>query len=126
VRTSQEFSNAPLEIGSARNFVSETLVGVAQEAIEDTCLMVSELATNCVRHTSSRFVVRIDQMAESLRVEVADGGGGEPVLRPIQMTEPGGRGLRIVQSLSDQWGVIPSSATSGKLVWFTLALPKPA
>jgi anti-sigma regulatory factor (Ser/Thr protein kinase) len=124
--TSRSFPNAPCEVERARHFVSETLAGVTQEVVEDTCLMVSELATNCVRYTSTPFVVRVDHTPQGVRVEVADNGDGEPVLQPLQFTEPGGRGLHIVQVLSDDWGVILSTGPLGKIVWFSLALPKPS
>lgn len=123
--TSRSFPNALREVGSARRFVSEALTGVTQAAVEDTFLMVSELATNCVRYTSTPFTVSVDCTPLGVRVEVADNGGGEPVLQPLQCTEPGGRGLRIVQVLADDWGVIPSTGPLGKIVWFTLAIPKP-
>jgi anti-sigma regulatory factor (Ser/Thr protein kinase) len=122
--TSRSFPNAPCEVESARHFVSETLAGVTQEVVEDTCLMVSELATNCVRYTSTPFEVSVDHTVQGVRVEVADNGGGEPVLQPMQFTELGGRGLHIVESLSDDWGVILSTGPLGKIVWFRLALPK--
>lgn len=120
--TSRSFPNALREVGSARRFVAEALAGVTQGAVEDTCLMVSELAANCVRYTSTPFVVRVDHTPLGVRVEVADAGGGEPVLQPLQFTEPGGRGLRIVQVLADDWGVIPATGPLGKVVWFTLAI----
>jgi anti-sigma regulatory factor (Ser/Thr protein kinase) len=124
--TSRSFPNAPCEVESARRFISETLAGVTPEAVEDTCLMVSELTTNCVRYTSTPFVVGVDHTPQGVRVEVTDNGGGEPVLQPLQFTEPGGRGLRIIQVLSDDWGVIFSAGPLGKIVWFSLALPKPS
>jgi hypothetical protein len=85
---------------------------------------VSELATNCVRHAASPFVVLIDQSADDIRM--ADGGGGEPVMRAPRPTNGGGVGQYIVQALADAWGVIPASGTVGKVVWFSLALPRPS
>src|SRR5580704_15406704 len=126
MKTSRNFSNVASEVGGVRRFVFETFAGADEEAVEDLCLMVSEISTNCVRYTSTSFVVRIDHTGRSVRVEVADGGGGEAVLRPLQFTEPGGRGLRIVQILADDWGVVLSADAAGKTVWFNLALPNPS
>jgi anti-sigma regulatory factor (Ser/Thr protein kinase) len=79
--------------------------------------MTSELATNCVRHAQSDFELAIHDSREEIRVEVSDNGEGRPTLRSPTPREHSGRGLRIVQELSDSWGTIPSA--NGKLVWFT-------
>jgi serine/threonine-protein kinase RsbW len=49
--------------------------------------------------------VSVDRRARSVRVDVADEGGGAVVFRDPIPTEPTGRGLRIVEQLSDEWGV---------------------
>jgi anti-sigma regulatory factor (Ser/Thr protein kinase) len=122
----RRFPNTVGAVTSARRFVRQTLAGTAPDVVDDVALMVSELATNCVRHAASPFVVLIDQSAHDIRIEVADDGGGEPVMRTLRPTKGGGVGLHIVQALADAWGVIPASGTGGKVVWFTLALPHPS
>ncbi len=52
-------------------------------------------------------------------MEVSDAGRGRPTLRSPTVLEPSGRGLRIVQALSQAWGVVPGE--DGTRVWFTLA-----
>ncbi|HVB05058.1 MAG TPA: ATP-binding protein [Acidimicrobiales bacterium] len=126
MRTTRTFPNDLEEIGSARRFVSEVLSGVEEEAVEETCLMVSELATNCVLYTSAPFAVQVDHTQRTLRIEVSDHGVDAPVLQPMRTTKPGGRGIRIVELLADDWGVIRAAGRPGKLVWFTLALAEPA
>jgi anti-sigma regulatory factor (Ser/Thr protein kinase) len=81
-------------------------------------LMVSELATNSVKHAHSDFKVSINDSGGEIRVEVRDTGRGRPVLRFPAPTEPSGRGLRIVEALSRAWGTVDSPR--GKSVWFTL------
>jgi serine/threonine-protein kinase RsbW len=81
-------------------------------------LMVSELATNSVKHAHSDFKVSINDSAGEIRVEVRDTGRGRPVLRFPAPTEPSGRGLRIVEALSLAWGTADSPR--GKTVWFTV------
>ena len=40
-------------------------------------------------------------------------------------TEPHGRGLRVVDALSEEWGVSPSG-DEGKTVWFRILLQRPS
>jgi anti-sigma regulatory factor (Ser/Thr protein kinase) len=81
-------------------------------------LMVSELATNCVLHGKTSFHLTIQSSANSIRVEVADCGDGAPTMQSPGPDDLTGRGLRIVDMLSDQWGVEPR--LGGKAVWFSL------
>jgi anti-sigma regulatory factor (Ser/Thr protein kinase) len=82
-------------------------------------LMVSELATNCIRHGGTPFDLMIDLSSKEVTVEVSDAGPGKPALRSPSPTDPTGRGLRIVDQLSHQWGVETSPDHPGKRVWFT-------
>jgi anti-sigma regulatory factor (Ser/Thr protein kinase) len=82
--------------------------------------MASELATNCVRHAHTDFEFTIHSQAR-IRVEVRDTGRGRPRLLSPTPRDASGRGLRIIESMSDAWGVIP--AADGKAVWFTLGRP---
>ena len=122
--TRRNFANAPEAIAQARRFATESLQGVAPGVPEVVGLMVSELATNCVRHTSSEFSVEIEQTSARLTVRVTDSGPGEPALRTPGPNEPSGRGLRLVEDLSDAFGVdyAPSGQPLRKTVWFVLAL----
>ena len=80
--------------------------------------MVSELATNAVKHARSDFKISVDDSGGEIRVEVSDTGPGQPVLRFPASLERSGRGLRIVEALSGAWGTVDSPG--GKTVWFTL------
>jgi anti-sigma regulatory factor (Ser/Thr protein kinase) len=82
--------------------------------------MVSELATNCIRHTASEFELTIARTQGQIRVEVTDRAGGTPRMRSPSVDEPTGRGLQIVDLLSHAWGV-DAAAEGGKTVWFTIA-----
>jgi serine/threonine-protein kinase RsbW len=105
-------------VPAARSFVREQLRDFATQTVEAAELMVSELTTNSIRHAHSGFEVSI-RVGEDIRVEVSDGGGGRPQVLTPRPTDPSGRGLRIVEGLSKQWGV--SSRREGKTVWFVLA-----
>jgi RNA polymerase sigma-B factor len=112
-------------VTAARRFASVVLgesPGEVREAVE---LMVSELATNCIRHVDSGFEVIVHRSDDIIRVEVNDHGAGIPVMRSPGPEDANGRGLWIVDMLSDAWGVTPSPP-SGKTVWFTLSTTRDA
>jgi anti-sigma regulatory factor (Ser/Thr protein kinase) len=103
------------------------LRGTSAETLEAIELMVSELATNCVRHTDSGFELTIIRDGQDIRVEAVDHAGGTPTMRSPKPTDPSGRGLKIIDMLSTRWGV-RRGPTTGKTVWFTIrdAAPEPA
>ena len=76
--------------------------------------MVSELATNCIRHTTTSFTVEAEWAGPTIRVDVTDDGGGAPVMQPPDPGNLGGRGLRIVDALSTDWGVIETPNGPGE------------
>jgi len=98
-------------------------VGLPNEIVEPASVMVSELATNCVRHAKTDLTVTIEQSSRQIRVDIADGGAGSITMRHPEASEPTGRGLRIVDRLSDAWGVAEFADRDGKDVWFRLSLP---
>jgi len=117
-----EFEGVAASIRQARRFVADHLAGVDVDTVEEVTLMVSELATNCVRHAVTPFTVSMERSSGHLRIEVVDRGTGRrPELRSPSPAEPSGRGLRIVAELSDEWG-IASSPDDGSAVWFSVRL----
>ena len=88
-------------------------------------LVVSELVTNAVIHGSEPIDLALEINADVLRIEVGD---GDPAVDDVAMRNrssddthaPDGRGLRIVDALSDSWGV--SDRPSGKTVWATVRI----
>ncbi|WP_328682147.1 ATP-binding protein [Streptomyces sp. NBC_00322] len=82
-------------------------------------LLASELVTNALVHTDHGAVVTATVAASTLRVEVRDFMAGLPVPRaPAAHLDTHGRGLVLVQSLADAWGVHTHGV--GKVVWFEL------
>jgi len=120
MKQTRTFEHAPESVTMARRFAIEALRGAPVEMLEAVGLMVSELASNCVRHTDSQFDLSIMLTAREIRVEATDHGGGEPCLRSPEPTDPTGRGLLIVDRLAAAWGVEHRDA-SGKTVWFAIA-----
>lgn len=81
-------------------------------------LLASELVTNAVRHAATPFDLIVSVHGPSVEVAVVD----HDRRHPPRVCDPGpedthGRGLRIVEELSDSWG---SEAMAGdaKRVWF--------
>ncbi len=120
MRQARRFHCRPESVAGARHFVRDVLSDQPREIVEAAELMASELATNSVRHAHSDFELAILLSRDEIRVEVSDHGQGQPVPRSPTPREHSGRGLQIVQELSDAWGIGPSP--NGKLVWFTLSL----
>ena len=114
------FPSVAPSAASARRFVAAALRrwGCPDDFIELVLLLTSELVTNAYRHagTETRVSVRLDD--DCTRVEVRDVGRGEPELRPLDTDRVDGRGLQIVDALSDRWGY--HSNAGGTAVWFEL------
>jgi serine/threonine-protein kinase RsbW len=110
----------------ARDFVR----GVLSEdspRLEEILVMVSEVATNAVRHTASGgeegwFDITVCAIGDGVRASVGDSGGSSVPQMPRDGAEPdamiGGRGLRIVDQLADRWG--HSGEELGRVVWFEI------
>lgn len=116
----------PIGVGLARTFVRTRLARQSLPHVgADIELVVSELVTNALRHglpgapaplrrRHPQFLVV--HMDECLMVAVTD-----PVARPPAPCQPdsimeSGRGLHLVEALSDAWGWIPLTGPS-KMVW---------
>jgi anti-sigma regulatory factor (Ser/Thr protein kinase) len=119
MRRMRTFPAIPQSVHAARRFATDTLSSSPASVLEAVELMVSELATNCIRHERTSFHITILGSAEEIRVEVTDSGSGTPTMRSPGPDEPSGRGLQIVDMLSETWGVEPEHP-SGKTVWFTM------
>ncbi|MDX2622929.1 ATP-binding protein [Streptomyces sp. NPDC053741] len=82
-------------------------------------LLVSELVGNAVRHTGARiFGLRMLRRRGWVRIEVRDPSRGLPCLMPVRETDVSGRGLFLVDKLSDRWGV--DLLPRGKTTWFEM------
>ncbi|GGY87630.1 ATP-binding protein [Streptomyces poonensis] len=93
--------------------------GLTPKMTEDAVLLVSELVGNAVRHTGARvFGLRMHHRRGWIRVEVRDPSRGLPCLMPVQETDISGRGLFLVDKLSDRWGV--DLLPRGKTTWFEM------
>ncbi|WP_241265554.1 ATP-binding protein [Streptomyces boncukensis] len=86
---------------------------------ENAVLLVSELVGNAVRHTGAHcFGLRMMQRSGWVRIEVRDPSRGLPCLLPVHDLDTSGRGLFLVDTLSDRWGV--DLLPRGKTTWFEM------
>lgn len=80
-------------------------------------LLISELVTNAVRHGGPPITLAIACDPHSaVQVRVTDGSMTPPRARQARPQDESGRGLELMDLLSDAWGVEVSP--SGKAVWF--------
>lgn len=112
--------HGPSGVGEARRRMHEELRmgGVQDGVIDDAVLVLSELLSNAYRHGrplpprsggSGSGMVRaawhVDEYGR-LTVEVTDGGGPtRPLPATPSVTARGGRGLKIISALTENWGV---------------------
>ncbi|MFC1420224.1 ATP-binding protein [Streptacidiphilus cavernicola] len=81
--------------------------------------LVSELIANVVRHTGGRsFGLRVARRQGGVRFEVRDPSRALPCLILGDPEDDSGRGLQLVNLLSDRWGA--DLMSRGKSVWFEL------
>lgn len=89
--------------------------------LHDVILLTSELATNAVTHAQSGFELVVRMGDGRLRIEVGDHDPGIPQVQWVPAGATSGRGLLIVETLADAWGVTADEG-GGKTVWFEVVL----
>lgn len=122
-------SRSPQGVGVARQVARDCLRrwGEDDARTEQAALVLTELVTNTVQHSSSRTTTiwcRLRRVGTGLLVEIWDRTFRAPVpeqhARADDETDPAmlsehGRGLILVGALSTNWGIRPHSA--GCTVW---------
>lgn len=123
-----ELQALPSRIGQVRRIVSAQLrYWHLDPLIDPAALGVTELLTNVHRHAEpdKQCTVEIALMLDRLTVSVRD---QDPRLPRVQACDPfatHGRGLALVAAVSQSWGMHARDDGGGKVVWFTLAVPRP-
>ncbi|MBT3167110.1 ATP-binding protein [Streptomyces sp. Vc74B-19] len=120
-------------LARARSFTRDTLGNWSlAHCGDDATLVMTELAANAVTHAASRCPgvpdVRLGFRLEPahLLLTVSDPDDHPPVVSPGAGSglEEHGRGLRIVDALSEAWGWTPT-VPAGKTVWARLSTRPP-
>ncbi|MFI9612105.1 SpoIIE family protein phosphatase [Streptomyces sp. NPDC052023] len=112
---SWELPNEPTSVGTARHLAAHQLREWGmQHLIATVELVVTELVTNAIRHSSGPVRLRLIQH-QVLTCEVFDNSASR--LRPQHpdTLDENGRGLFLVARLSRRWG--SRWAADGKIVW---------
>lgn len=102
-----------------REAAERGVTGIANQVVE---LLTSELLANAVLHGPPDGIVgvRLQTSDTVLRVTVTDRDTTVPVVLHPDPIEPSGRGMAIVEAMSNRWGV--DLGSGGKAVWFEVDL----
>ncbi|KIF78406.1 hypothetical protein QR77_40845 [Streptomyces sp. 150FB] len=85
-----------------------------EDEVLTTDLVVSELATNVIRHATGPIRLRLI-LDRTLTVEVSDDADTAPHLRHARLQDEGGRGLFLIASFTRHWGT--RYEETGKTIW---------
>jgi len=111
----------PVSASKARDFICQHLVAHGLlYLVEDIRLVASELATNAMVHARTPFAVTLSEMKGGVLLTIRDGSTSVPVRTTPQVMDMGGRGLVLVELLSEEWGARTDSDGS-KSVWASFA-----
>ena len=121
-------------VPSARAHLRQLLSGWGQAELgPDAGVVVSELVTNSVvasaglRLAAAQVLVWLGSDSHYVLLAVADASPWTPVRLSLEPDAEGGRGLALVEALSNRWGWHPASITGlMKVVWAEWRLPSGA
>jgi anti-sigma regulatory factor (Ser/Thr protein kinase) len=119
-----EYLDLPASASAARTgreFISAFCLRhhLSVAATDDAVLLTSELLSNAYLHARSATVLSVALLDRKLRVEVSDDAETEPSPREPGPGATGGRGMRLIDTVAQRWGV--QQRAGGKSVWFELA-----
>jgi anti-sigma regulatory factor (Ser/Thr protein kinase) len=109
---------------AVRRAVAQALTDWGRPDLADDCLLVvTELATNAVRHAASEFTVEVSRQDGGIYLGVSDGTSAVPAARDVAPAVPGGRGLHLIEAVATRWGFVTGGG--GKCVWAEIATDAP-
>jgi anti-sigma regulatory factor (Ser/Thr protein kinase) len=132
-----ELGSLPTAVPCARLHVKHVLREWQMSQLADPVeLVVAELVTNAMQAsaglTGSEFAGRWSPGLPPVRlwlasdgqhavIQVWDASERQPVREAVPLDAETGRGLMLVESLSDEWGSYTPEASSGKVVWAVIS-----
>jgi anti-sigma regulatory factor (Ser/Thr protein kinase) len=121
-RTRIRLSVDPTSAGVARAFAGHALAAWPPGIpAADAVLVVSELVTNAVSHALGPVTLTLTLCEHHLRIAVGDHDVARgPVVQRPDADATGGRGLALVERLTDRWGVRYRRERGTKTVWCEL------
>lgn len=119
------FVGTPEDVAAARHWIRDISrwLGVAT-LVEPMELVVSELTTNAVLHGRPPFQLSLTERQKGIRIAVRDQASEPAVRRPVDLDDLSGRGMRVVETVSVEWGVV-FHPYGGKTVWADLPTLEP-
>ncbi|MEU6372704.1 SpoIIE family protein phosphatase [Streptomyces sp. NPDC046909] len=119
-------SGDPEALSEARHMIRAAVrAWGARHRADEIELVADELITNALMHTEGAAIVTLRVLAGSdrrLRVEVEDSSSALPRRREAGESGVSGRGLLLVDLLTDVWGV--EARGGGKCVWCEFMVPE--
>jgi anti-sigma regulatory factor (Ser/Thr protein kinase) len=104
----------------ARAFLAMLLHEWGLTHLDDKALLLaSELVTNAVLHAQATSTLSACVDDEALEIRVTDPDEALPERLQPEPDAEAGRGLMLVSTLADSWGVEPLQ-NGGKAIWFRL------
>lgn len=116
---------------AVRDLLARQGVPVSDDTVHALLLIVSELATNAVRHAallSPMLAVEVAVGPEWVRVSVEDEHPYRPSALEADHGRTGGRGLLLVREITREAGGVcdvEHTASGGKVIWAALPLKHP-
>lgn len=131
-------ADTPNAVAWARRHTADVLCywRVPPDVIETARLLVSEMITNAIQHTHSDEEVSlfsdlspVRTVTLTLRLDggrlvllVQDNDRRPPMVKVVGEDAESGRGVFLIEALSERWGYYYPTESSGKVVWSELLL----
>lgn len=115
-RATRDFEPIGENVRAAREFIAAIVADWQTDELEWPLVqIVSELACNAVIHAKTAFTVALTEIDGGCRLGVTDMSPRRPQPRHYGTDATTGRGLRLVEQMSREWGV--ETSHGAKTVW---------
>ena len=118
----RHFPAVPESAEAARTFVRSFLHDCPDDLVDSAVLLTSELVTNAIVHAHTPFELGLTSPDAKVHIAVTDDSRDLPTLEAHEGLDEYGRGIPLVASQADDWGI--EETRFGKTVWFSLTLPE--